>query len=191
MPFDDEEPILEPLDQIKLMDAIVDSSDSHHLKEPDWPEVDVIVGNPPFLGGKLLRRGLGDDYVERLFAVWDGRVAREWALCCSCCETPASAAGGGRAERAGLLATQGIRGGANRRVLERIKETGDIFYAQADRKWIQDGVAVRVSMVGFDDGSETRRLLNETPDDDPHGALQRALPVEGINGDLSSGVDGT
>jgi len=70
-------------------------------------------------------------------------------------------------------------------VLERIKETGDIFYAQADRKWIQDGVAVRVSMVGFDDGSETRRLLNESKDDAPEHALARARPVEGINANLT------
>ena len=27
-----------------------------------------MVGNPPFLGGKLMRDGLGDDYVDRLFA---------------------------------------------------------------------------------------------------------------------------
>ncbi|MDP2673514.1 MAG: class I SAM-dependent DNA methyltransferase [Dehalococcoidia bacterium] len=185
MPFDDEEPILEPLDQIHLMNAIVDCSDSDHPKEPQWPEVDVVVGNPPFLGGKLLRHGLGDDYVERLFAVWDGRVARESDLCCYWFEKARGAIEAGRAKRAGLLATQGIRGGANRRVLKRIKETGDIFYAQADRKWIQDGVAVRVSMVGFDDGSETRRLLNETPDDDPAGALARALPVEGIGANLT------
>jgi len=39
----------------------------------------------------------------------------------------------GKVKRAGLLATQGIRGGANRKVLERIKETGDIFWAQSDR----------------------------------------------------------
>ena len=38
----------------------------------------------------------------------------------------------GEVKRVGLLATQGIRGGANRRVLERIKETGDIFLAWAD-----------------------------------------------------------
>jgi hypothetical protein len=76
-------------------------------------------------------------------------------------------------------------------VLERIKETGDIFYAQSDRKWIQDGVAVRVSMVGFDDGNETRRRLNELPDDQPLGALDRALPVEGINANLTSRLDVT
>lgn len=189
MPFDDEEPILEPLDQIHFMDAVVDASDRDKPREPKWPTADVIVGNPPFLGGKLLRRGLGDNYVDRLFAVWDGRVARESDLCCYWLEKSRAAIESGLATRAGLLATQAIRGGANRKVLQCIRETGDIFYAQADRKWIQDGVAVRVSMIGFDDGSETRRFLNETPDDDPEGALDRARPVEGINADLTHRTD--
>jgi hypothetical protein len=189
MPLDDEEPILEPLHQVRLMDAIVDATNRKKPREPEWPHVDVIVGNPPFLGGKMLRRELGDKEVERIFAVWDGRVPREADLCCYWFEKARSAIETGRAKRAGLLATQAIRGGANRRVLERIKETGDIFYAQADRKWIQDGVAVRVSMIGFDDGAETQRQLNEAPDDNPTGALDRALPVEVINSNLTSRAD--
>jgi type II restriction/modification system DNA methylase subunit YeeA len=76
-------------------------------------------------------------------------------------------------------------------VLGRIKETGDIFYAQADRKWIQDGVAVRVSMIGFDDGSETHRLLNEEKDGDPHNALLRARQVPSINANLTHRADVT
>lgn len=32
----------------------------------EWPEVDAIVGNPPFLGSQLLRGSLGDEYVEWL-----------------------------------------------------------------------------------------------------------------------------
>jgi hypothetical protein len=72
-------------------------------------------------------------------------------------------------------------------VLQRIKETGDIFYAQADRKWIQDGVAVRVSMVGFDDGSDKERFLNEEKDD----ALTRALLVPFINANLTCAADVT
>jgi len=191
MPLDDEEPILEPLDQVRLMDAILDRSDANSPEEPLWPQVDVVVGNPPFLGGKRLRRELGDEYVDRLFAVWDGRVARESDLCCYWHEKGRAAIESGRAKRVGLLATQAIRGGANRRVLQRIKETGDIFYAQADRKWIQDGVAVRVSMVGFDDGSETRRLLNESKDDAAEHALARARPVEGINANLTHQADVT
>lgn len=191
MALDDEEPILQPLDQVRFMDAILDRTEPDNPREPEWPQVDVIVGNPPFLGGKLLRRELGDGYVDRLFEVWQGRVARESDLCCYWFEKGRSAIEEGRAKRVGLLATQAIRGGANRRVLQRIKETGDIFYAQADRKWIQDGVAVRVSMVGFDDGSETRRLLNESKDDSPEHGLTNATPVEGINANLTHQTDVT
>ncbi len=189
MPLDDEEPILEPLDQIGLMDAIVDRNDPANPTEPQWPEADIIVGNPPFLGGKRLRTELSDDYVDAMFAAWDGRVARESDLCCYWFEKARRQIEAGKAKRAGLLATQAIRGGANRRALQRIKQTGDIFYAQADRKWIQDGVAVRVSMVGFDDGSQTRRLLNESKDDKPEHALHRARPVEGINANLTALFD--
>jgi hypothetical protein len=191
IPFEDETPILQPLDQIELRDAIVDGSDSGQPRIPDWPEADVVVGNPPFLGGKLLRTHLGDEYVDRLFAAWDEKVARESDLCCYWFEQGRRAIESGRAKRVGLLATQAIRGGANRRVLQRIKETGDIFYAQADRKWIQDGVAVRVSMVGFDDGSEKVRLLNEEKGDAPEHALGRAQRVPYINANLTHQADVT
>jgi len=191
IPFADETPILQPLDQIELRDAVLDRSDPECPSIPDWPEADVIVGNPPFLGGKLLRRRRGDEYVEKLFAAWDGQVARESDLCCYWFEQGRRAIEAGRAKRVGLLATQAIRGGANRRVLQRIKESGDIFYAQADRKWIQDGVAVRVSMVGFDDGSEKERLLNEEKDDAPEHALGRARFVPHINANLTCATDVT
>ena len=189
--FGDETPILQPLDQIEFRDAIVDLSDPDRPRIPEWPEADVIVGNPPFLGGKLLRTHLGDEYVDSLFAAWDEKVARESDLCCYWFEQGRRAIEAGRAKRVGLLATQAIRGGANRRVLQRIKESGDIFYAQADRKWIQDGVAVRVSMVGFDDGSEKDRRLNEDKDDAPEHALAHARRVTHINANLTSAADVT
>ena len=59
-----------------------------------------------------------------------------------------------------MLATQGIRGGANREVLKRIKEAGDIFFAVSDRDWILSGANVHVSMVGFDGGLESIRHLD-------------------------------
>ncbi|MDP3186485.1 MAG: hypothetical protein Q8M58_14590, partial [Anaerolineales bacterium] len=59
-----------------------------------------------------------------------------------------------------LLATQGIRGGANRKVLELIKDTGDIFWAYSDRDWVLDGATVHVSMVGFDKKQETQYELD-------------------------------
>ena len=40
------EPILKPIDSIEHRDAILNPDGT----EPDWPECEVIVGNPPFLG---------------------------------------------------------------------------------------------------------------------------------------------
>ena len=141
----------------------------------DWPAVDVIVGNPPFLGGKKMRSELGD-YVDRLFDFYGGRVPPEADLVCYWFERAREQIEIGRAKRAGLLATNSIRGGANREVLKRIKNTGDIFMAWSDREWILDGAAVRVSMVGFDDNSEDKRRLNDNY-------------VSQINADLSASVD--
>jgi type II restriction/modification system DNA methylase subunit YeeA len=169
------EPILQAMSNIECKDAILDLTDPEKPKEPDWPKVDFIVSNPPFLGGKLLRRELGDGCVDKLFDVWGTRVPREADLCAYWFEKARSCIEGGSASRAGLLATQGIRGGANRRVLQRIKDSGEIFWAWSDREWILDGAAVHVSMVGFDAGGEPERSLD-------------GRPVSSIHSDLTSGA---
>lgn len=153
-------PILKPLDNISLMDAILACDEQGKPKEPEWPAVDVIIGNPPFLGGNKIRQGLGDEYVESLFRLYEGRVPAFADLVCYWFEKAGDQIAAGHAKRAGLLATQGIRGGANRRVLEHINEWGNIFMAWSDREWIQEGVAVRVSMIGFDAGLEVTCTLN-------------------------------
>jgi hypothetical protein len=131
--------------------------------ERQWPQCDVLVGNPPFLGGKLLRRELGGSYVEALFGTFGNRVRPEADLCCYWFEKARRLIEQSKCKRAGLLATQGIRGGANRETLKRIKEAGDIFFAVSDRNWVLAGANVHVSMIGFDDGSETLRSLDGKP----------------------------
>ncbi|MFN7140656.1 MAG: DNA methyltransferase, partial [Limisphaerales bacterium] len=93
--------------------------------ERAWPECDVILGNPPFLGDKLMRGELGDRYVEELRTIFAGRLPGQSDFCCYWFEKARQQIEEGKSKRAGLLATQGIRGGANREVLKRIKETGD------------------------------------------------------------------
>jgi type II restriction/modification system DNA methylase subunit YeeA len=156
-----QEPILGPMTNIVEMDAILSRDEDGIVHEPEWPEADVIVGNPPFLGGKRLRAELQDEYVDDLFALYRGRVPREADLVCYWFEKAREQVEQGKVERVGLLATQAIRGGANRRVLQRIKQSGDIFFAESDRRWILEGAAVQVSMVGFDNGAETERMLDE------------------------------
>ncbi|MGA2604396.1 MAG: DNA methyltransferase [Verrucomicrobiia bacterium] len=128
--------------------------------EREWPECNVIVSNPPFLGSAFLRQELGDAYVNALFATFGNRLPNFNDLCCYWFEKSRQQIEDGNCKRAGLLATQGIRGGSNREVLKRIKQSGDIFFAISDREWILDGANVHVSMVGFDDGSEKDRSLD-------------------------------
>ncbi len=128
--------------------------------ERKWPEADIIVGNPPFLGGKFLRRELGDHYVAALFENFGRRVRPEADLCCYWFEKAREQIDMKKCRRAGLLATQGIRGGASRDTLNRIKKTGDIFFAESDRKWVLAGANVHVSMVGFDNGKQHERVLD-------------------------------
>ncbi|CCF84918.1 class I SAM-dependent DNA methyltransferase [Nitrolancea hollandica] len=170
------DPVLEPLETIRLQDALLDRSDPEHPKDATWPEADFIIGNPPFLGGNRVRHELGDLYLEDLFAVYDGRVPRFADLCCYFFEKARKRIATGQTKRAGLLATNSIRGGANRKVLERIKQTGDIFMAWSDEPWILDGAAVRISIVGFDGGSEPVCTLNGSA-------------VTAINSDLTGAVD--
>ncbi|HET7480596.1 MAG TPA: DNA methyltransferase, partial [Rubrobacteraceae bacterium] len=166
-----QEPILGNMTNIVEMDAILARDEDGNPTEPDWPEADVIVGNPPFLGGNKIRAELGGEYVESLFELYKGRVPAFADLVCYWFERAREQIETGKVRRAGLLATNSIRGGVNRRVLERIKESGDIFFAESDRPWILNGAAVRVSMVGFDSGTETAKILDGVPADTIHANL--------------------
>ncbi len=169
-------PILPPLDVIQNCDAVLDLSDPAHPVEPDWPNATFIVGNPPFLGAKKLRSNLGNDYVEALFEVYQNRLPGMSDFVAYWFEKARAMIASGRVSRAGLLATQGIRGGASRRVLDRICDGGAIFMGRSDDEWILDGAAVHVSFVAFDSGGEKERTLD-------------GRRVAAINADLTSDLD--
>jgi type II restriction/modification system DNA methylase subunit YeeA len=119
---------------------------------------------------------LGDRYVDSLFALYEGRVPHEADLVSYWFERARDHIERGKLGRAGLLATQAIRAGANRAILRKIKNSGDMFVAWSDRPWILEGAAVRVSLIGFDDGTEPTRVLD-------------GQPVKNINADLTSSLD--
>ncbi len=166
------DPVLDPLETIECRDAILAPDGS----EPDWPEADVVIGNPPFLGGKLLIDGLGEEYVSRMFAVWKDRVPREADLVCYWFVKAGEQVAAGKATRIGLVATNSIRGGANRRALQAAIQGRPIFDAWADEPWVIDGAAVRVSLICFSDA-----------DDEHRPALRMdGEPVDAIHSDLTT-----
>ena len=158
------DPVLRPLDTIECRDAIL----TEEGEEPDWPEANVIIGNPPFLGNRKLRKELGHDYAEALPRKYKGLIRGKPDLVCYWFAKAGRLVAGGEIERAGLVATNSIRGGTNRLVLDKILEDSAIFDAHPDEPWVVDGAAVRVSLVCFApkdaelpvrlDGSEISRI---------------------------------
>ena len=170
------QPVLDPLETIECRDAILAPEGG----EPEWPETDVIIGNPPFLGGKRLITNLGEEYVSTMFDVYEGRVPHEADLVCYWFVKAGEHMEGRGSKRVGLVATNSIRGGANRRALERATDGRPVFDAWSDEPWVIDGAAVRVSLVCF-----------SRSDEEP--AVERRLdgePVDEIYTDLTARRDG-
>jgi len=138
------------------------AKEGNFVQEAAWPTATVIVGNPPFLGDKKQLAILGDAYMAALRQVYQGRVPGGADLVCYWFEKARAQIEAGQAQRAGLVATNSIRGGQNRKILERIRETTTIVHAWSDEPWINEGAAVRVSLVGFGEG-ETEGILNGQP----------------------------
>jgi len=73
-------PLLRPMDTFECRDAVLDLTDPGNPVEPEWPVIDFIVGNPPFLGSRKMRRELGETYVERLVGVYGARMGGKTRL---------------------------------------------------------------------------------------------------------------
>ncbi|MCB1777266.1 MAG: class I SAM-dependent DNA methyltransferase, partial [Candidatus Competibacteraceae bacterium] len=111
-----------------------------------------------------------------------GRVPSGADLVCYWFEKARAQIEAGQTQRAGLVATNSIRGGSNRKVLERIRETGTIFHAWSDEPWINEGAAVRVSLIGFGGGKAGGVL-------DGHPVAEIYADLTGTNGDMPVGTD--
>ena len=162
------DPILKPLDTIECRDAILTPDNT----EPDWPEADVVIGNPPFLGNRKTRGELGSDYVDMLEHVYRGLIYGRPDLVCYWFAKAGRLIASGRIRRAGLVATNSIRGGTNRAVLDRILEDSTIFDAWADEPWVVDGAAVRVSLVCFESVDSGLPIRLDGTGGDPHGSMR-------------------
>jgi len=201
-------PILKPLDHIECRDALLqilnppfskgedgsatpsvppfEKGGASGIYEAHWPTVDAIIGNPPFLGDKKMRSELGDEYTEALRRCYEGRVPGGADLVTYWFEKARAQVEAGKCRRAGLVATNSVRQKRNRPVLERILESGQIFNAWSDEEWVNEGAAVRVSLVCFD-GSPSPQA--------GEGQGERAVfldghPVSTIHADLTAGGNG-
>jgi len=166
-------PVLEPLEQIECRDALLNADGT----QAAWPQATVVVGNPPFIGDKWMRAELGDAYTNALRAAYAGQVAGGADLVTYWFCQAGKAMHTQGLQRAGLVATNSIRQRANRQVLAQAIAGAPIFDAWSDLPWVNDGAAVRVSLVCWGVPGHTPALLD-------------GQPVQGIHADLKGQAAG-
>lgn len=116
----------------------------------DWPDVDVIVGNPPFHGSQMLREALGDDYIDWLkkqFGVGVKDLCVYWFRKAQDHLKPG--------QRAGLVGTKSVSQNRGRSAsLDYIVASGGtITDAVSNQKWPGEA-KVHVSIVNWVKGAE-------------------------------------
>jgi hypothetical protein len=81
--------------------------------------------------------------------MYNGRVPGMADLVCFWFSKAQDAIASGSATRVGLVATNSIRGGDNRAVLDRVCAESRIIEAWSDEDWVLDGAAVNVSLISW------------------------------------------
>lgn len=165
-------PILKPLTNIECRNAIVNDDGS----AATWPASTVVVGNPPYLGAKLMKRRLGVRETGAIRKVFEGRLPAFTDLVCYWFENARALIESGKLLRAGLVATNSIRKNTNLPVMHRVLATTQIFDAWNEEKWTVDGAAVDVSLICFGDAGGEAIRLNGTA-------------AGSINADLTTGIN--
>lgn len=171
------EPILEDIhENILNMDAILAYDSEGKPIEPEWQAVDVIIGNPPFLGNRDFLTLLGEKYTNDLNGIYASQLTNNVDLVTFWFTKAWQELEKNPELRVGLVATSRINQIQNGVVLKKLKEKGDIFNVWREKVWHDGATAVRVSLVCFDNGSEIEKYLD-------------GREVSAINANLTAGVD--
>ena len=161
----------------------------------EWPVADFIVGNPPFLGNKRMRDGLGDGYVEALRAAYPGMgdtadlVMFWWHKAAELVRT-------GSVRRFGLITTNSLRQTFARREVHAqlgARPPLSLTFAIPDHPWVDtaDGAAVRIAMTvgcGGDHVGEVLAVTSEESLEDGSVKVSFAESRGRIQADLTIGA---
>jgi hypothetical protein len=129
-----------PLDNLERNFLTTDALLTPEGQPANWPRADVIIGNPPFIGAKMLKPERGPDYVNAVrraypdvpgmadYCVYWFRKAHDHLPACTAADPVAG--------RAGLVGTQNIRNNQSRvGGLDYIARTGTIIEAVDNQPW--------------------------------------------------------
>lgn len=168
------DPVLKSLESIECRDALLNKDGTEAI----WPEADVIVGNPPYLGAKLMNRVIGRSETKRIRDTYSDRLPAFSDYVCFWFEKARSQIVAGKSTIAGLVATSSIAKNTNLHVMRKIVENLKIFNAYANEPWFGDGAAVRVALIVFGKKDFVKGL-----------SYLNGESVDNINPNLTTGTD--
>lgn len=133
-------------EEIPDSEALIELYNYVNPKRAAWPEVEFIVGNPPFIGGGMMRFELGDGYAE---ACWKARphlpgkadfVMHFWDEAAARLLRKPNKGQFNPLRRFGFITTNSITQTFSRRVIERhmgAKEPLSLAFAIPNHPWIK------------------------------------------------------
>jgi hypothetical protein len=147
----------------------------------DWPACDYIVGNPPFLGSKMMRDDLGESYTATLRAAYP-ELPETADFVMFWWHKAARLVRAGAVKRFGFITTNSLRQTTNRRIVsahlrpvaasarEPALPPLALRFAIPDHPWVDtaDGAAVRIAMTvgelaGADPSGDLVTVTGERP----------------------------
>jgi hypothetical protein len=188
-----------PLDNLDANFVIGDALIAPDGSRAVWPQADVIIGNPPFLGAKRLKPERGADYVNAVrklypevpgmadYCVYWFRRAHDHLPVCTVADPVTG--------RAGLVGTQNIRNNASRiGGLDAICADGTVIEAVDNQPWSGEA-NVHVSIANWvktqDEAllPKTRRLWFKSVQRGTKDFDLDCRAAEKINSALADGAD--
>ncbi len=163
-------------------------------KQTKWPLVDYIIGNPPYLGARTIRKALGEGYLQALRKVHPD-VPENADFVMYWWDKAAKLVSTGKAKRFGLITTNSLRQSFNRVVLENyLPKKLSLIYAVPDHPWVDssDGAAVRVALTVAQAGKHDGLLcevISETAAEFGEVAVQFKETIGLISPGLTVGTD--
>jgi hypothetical protein len=176
-------------------DARMPIVDYKGVRRAEWPSVDFIVGNPPFIGNKHMRTRLGDGYVDAVRDEYKPEVPNTVDYVTYWWHRAAKRVRDGDVRRFGLITTNTIRQTQNRKIVQKFlagKPPLAIAMAVPDHPWVDEGADVRVSMTCVDQASRVSapRLAIVVREGASHEDVQLEEKLVGrVHADLTSGAD--
>jgi hypothetical protein len=165
-------------------------------RKAEWPKVDFIVGNPPFIGNARMRSALGDGYTEALRATY-AEVPESVDYVMYWWDKAAEIVREGKARRFGFITTNSLTQAFARRVLQRhldARPPVSLVFAVPDHPWVDSagGAAVRIAMSVVECSDRTGCLATivegmETPEGPSEVRLR--CEIGKIHADLKIGAN--